>query len=56
VSGGAAYTFSDDRFSASIAAGRTFDINTKNDLDLQIRGSVDNKGESRIGVGLTYRW
>jgi hypothetical protein len=56
LSGGAAYTFSDDRFSASIAAGRTFDINTKDDLDLQIRGSVDTRGESRIGVGLTYRW
>jgi hypothetical protein len=56
VSGGAAYTFSDDRFSASVAAGRTFDINTKNDLSLEVRGSVDNKGESRVGVGLTYRW
>jgi hypothetical protein len=56
VSGDAGYTFSDNRFSASIAAGRTFDINTNNDLDLQIRGTIDSKRESRIGVGLTYRW
>ena len=56
VGGDAAYNFTNDRFTSSVSAGRTFDINTKNDLDLQIRGSVDTHGSSKIGVGVTFRW
>lgn len=56
VGADAAYNFTNDRFTSSLSAGRTFDINTKNDLDLQVRGSVDSTGESRVGVGLTFRW
>ena len=50
------YTFADDRFTASLAAGRTFDINEKGDLNLQFRASTDNRGDSQVGVGLTFRW
>ena len=50
------YDFKSDTFSSSLSTGRTFDINTKNDLDLQIRGSVDNKGNAFIGAGVTFRF
>lgn len=56
VGGDASYNFTNDRFTSSVSAGRTFDINTKNDLGLQIRGSIDSQGESRIGLGATFRW
>ncbi len=56
VGADATYTFNNDRFTTSLSAGRTFDINTKNDLDLQIRASHDSHGQSFIGVGATFRW
>lgn len=50
------YDFKSDTFSSSLSTGRTFDINTKNDLDLQIRGSVDNRGNAFIGAGVTFKF
>ena len=51
-----AYDFTSDRFTGSLAAGRSFDVNEKNDLDLQIRGSLDSSGNAQIGAGVTFRW
>jgi len=50
------YTFDNDRFTSTLSAGRTFDVNRPGDLDLQIRGSHDSKGGSFIGIGATFRW
>jgi hypothetical protein len=50
------YSFENDRFTSSLSAGRTFDINTRGDLDVQIRGSHDSHGQSFIGIGATFRW
>jgi hypothetical protein len=54
VTGG--YDFHNDTFSSSLSAGRTFDIQHKNDLELQIRGTIDNKGHSQIGAGVTFHF
>ena len=56
IGANANYTFADDHFTASLAAGRTFDINERNDLNLQFRASTDNHGESQVGFGMTFRW
>lgn len=50
------YDFKSDTFSSSLSTGRTFDVNRKNDLDLQVRGSVDNKGNAYVGAGLTFHF
>ena len=50
------YDLRSDTFSSSLSAGRTFDIQTKNDLELQIRGSVDSQGNHSVGVGATFRF
>ncbi|MDP2342406.1 MAG: hypothetical protein Q8O67_15730 [Deltaproteobacteria bacterium] len=54
LSGG--YDFHNDRFSSSLSAGRTFDIHHKNDLDVQIRATIDNKGNSSVGAGVTFHF
>lgn len=50
------YDLQSGRASTSLSTGRTFDINTKNDLELQIRGSVDNRGNGYVGAGVTFRF
>jgi hypothetical protein len=50
------YDFNSETFSSSLATGRSFNVNQKNDLDLQIRGSVDNKGNGYLGVGVNFRF
>ncbi len=50
------YDFKSDTFSSSLSTGRTFDVNRKNDLDLQIRGSIDNKGNAYVGAGVTFHF
>jgi hypothetical protein len=52
----ASYSFQNDTFSSALSAGRTFDVVRERDLDLQIRGSFDNQGNSYIGVGATFRF
>lgn len=51
-----AYNFNNDSFSTTLSTGRTFDINRKNDLDLQFRGTVNNRGDAHLGVGVTWRF
>lgn len=50
------YDFNSETFSSSLSTGRSFSINKKNDLDLQIRGSVDNKGNGYVGVGAIFHF
>jgi hypothetical protein len=45
-----------DRFSSTLATGRTYDVNTKNDLDVQVRATHDSQGATRVGVGVTLRF
>jgi hypothetical protein len=52
----ARYTFASGNFTSTLSAGRTFDIQQRNDLDLQLRGSFDNQGNHFIGVGATFRF
>lgn len=52
----ASYNFQNDTFSSALSAGRTFDVVRERDLDLQIRGSFNNQGNSYIGVGATFRF
>ena len=56
VGGEARYQFQTDTFSSSLSAGRTFDVFQKNDLDLQIRGGFDNRGNHHVGIGATLRF
>lgn len=46
------YDFKSATFTSSLAAGRTFDVQRKNDLELQIRGSVTNRGDAFIGAAV----
>jgi hypothetical protein len=41
---------------ASLSMGRTFDIAKPQDLDVQIRGTVNNHGDGYIGIGATFRF
>lgn len=50
------YDFKNDNFTSSLAAGRTFDIQRKDDLELQIRGSVNNRGDAYVGAAVQFRF
>jgi hypothetical protein len=52
----AAHSSANHATTATLSTGRTFDLREKNDLDLQVRGSIDNRGNSFIGVGAVFRF
>lgn len=50
------YDLTNDRFTSTLATGRTYDVNTRNDLDVQLRATHDSKGTTHVGVGVTLRF
>lgn len=50
------YDFRREAFTASLATGRTYDVVTKNDLDVQFRARLDSKGDALVGFGVAFRF
>jgi hypothetical protein len=56
VSAGTQYRFRDDNFSANLSANRPLSVFQKNDGEVGITGSVDNKGNASVGAAVLLRF